>query len=94
MLARTLIRQPDLLLLDEPTTGLDVDIQVQFFELLQNLRDKGIAIICVSHQIWQVSEFSSHILLLNNRKSYFGTSSDILESNEFKDTFPVKRLGL
>ena len=52
LIARALIGNPDLLILDEPSTGVDVNSQKEIYNLLKNLnREKGITIIAVEHNI-------------------------------------------
>jgi len=48
-LACVLVHQPDLLLLDEPTVGLDPDVRVQFWEYFQQLTDQGKTLFITSH---------------------------------------------
>lgn len=51
LLARALIRKPDLLVLDEPTTGLDIDSKEQMLEELENFRSDGGTLILVTHDM-------------------------------------------
>jgi zinc transport system ATP-binding protein len=72
--ARSLVSEPRLLLLDEPTAGVDAAQQADFYELLSYLnRKKGIAIILVSHDITAVSKYVNKIACLNQRLFYHGS---------------------
>lgn len=65
-LARALITEPRLLLLDEPTTGVDSMGQRQFLHLVRSLRDElGLTVIMVSHDVGQLSYYADQIACLN-----------------------------
>ncbi|MCX2683774.1 metal ABC transporter ATP-binding protein [Campylobacter sp. MIT 21-1685] len=65
LIARTLIDECKMLLLDEPTTSVDTKNAVQIFELLQSLHKQGIGIIAVCHDINIVLAYSDVIAYLN-----------------------------
>ncbi|MBN1233126.1 MAG: metal ABC transporter ATP-binding protein [Candidatus Coatesbacteria bacterium] len=65
-LARALVNNPRLLLLDEPTTGVDTKSTDNFYMLLKSLHNNGITIILVSHDIGVVASFSKKVVCLNN----------------------------
>ena len=58
---RTLILEPRLILLDEPTSALDPEMTKEVIELIKHLKDKGITLIIVSHEMEFVKEFSNNI---------------------------------
>ncbi|MFL5577101.1 MAG: ABC transporter ATP-binding protein [Gemmatimonadaceae bacterium] len=64
-IARALAQQADALVLDEPTTFLDVGHEMAVFELLDALAGQGIAILLVSHQLNLVARFAHEIVLLH-----------------------------
>ena len=66
MLASVLAQQPRVLLLDEPTTGLDLHHQVTFFQLLKELAGQGIAIAVVTHDLNLAGQFCDKLLLLKD----------------------------
>ncbi len=84
LLARALCASDDVLLLDEPVTGLDPDATREMYALIRQLNEKGTAILMVTHDMEAALEESSHILCLCQRHSteddrsghFFGTTQD------------------
>ncbi len=66
--ARTLLVDPHLVLLDEPAAGLDPAGRVQFRQLLASLRDQGKAIIVSSHILADLAEYCTHIAIMGHGK--------------------------
>lgn len=64
-LARALAQQPRALLLDEPTTNLDFGHEMQMFELIRQLADRGLAIVAVTHGLNLAATFADRVILLD-----------------------------
>lgn len=65
-IARALVQEPNLLLLDEPTSHLDITHQVQILELIKRLnRELGLTVLMVLHDLNLASEYSDRLVLLN-----------------------------
>ncbi len=91
LLARALCASKQLLLLDEPVTGLDPIITEEMYRLIDELNQKEkITIIMVSHDIGSSVKYASHILHLNFDNSFYGTKDEYLKSSEGKSFFVQK----
>lgn len=76
-IARALVAQPELLILDEPTVGVDVQAEAQFYQLIRELRGKlGLTVILVSHDIGAVAHEVTSLACLNRRLFYHGSPDD------------------
>jgi zinc transport system ATP-binding protein len=89
LVARSLVSEPRLLLLDEPTAGVDAAQQTEFYELLSRLNGGGMTIILVSHDISAVSTYVNKIACLNQRLYYHGSRELAAEEIERAYGCPV-----
>jgi ABC-type sugar transport system ATPase subunit len=65
VIAKSLLRDPDVLILDEPTRGIDIGAKSEIYHLISNLADEGKAIIMVSSELPEVLGLSDRILVLH-----------------------------
>ena len=79
-LALALISQPDILFLDEPTAGLDVEARVTLHGEIRKLRDAGKTIVLASHDMAEVEELCDRIAILNEGKIVFCGSAEELSN--------------
>ena len=70
LIARALVHGPQALLLDEPTTGLDVVAQHHFLELLRELARQGVTLVLVTHHLEEIIPEMDRIILLRAGKVY------------------------
>jgi iron complex transport system ATP-binding protein len=68
-LASILAQEPQVMLLDEPTSSLDVHYQIQFFSLLKELSSNGMAVAVATHDLNLASLFSDTLLILDDGKA-------------------------
>ena len=87
-LARSLVRNPKILLLDEPATGVDFVCETNFNSILSEYAEQNqMTIIMVTHDWTSAYHHSTHILLLNNHLIYFGTKENAFTDDNIKHTF-------
>lgn len=80
-LAQALLGQPRLLLLDEPTTGLDPALRQVFYEILRDLRDSGTSIVLSSHALAEIEGQADRFVIMNRgEKVADGTLRDLRRS--------------
>ena len=84
-MARALCASASLLVLDEPVTGLDPKVTVEFYQLIQKLNQEGLTIIMVSHDIHAALRYASHILHIEKEKSFIGTTKQYQQSDFWKE---------
>jgi zinc transport system ATP-binding protein len=81
LIARSLIAEPELLVLDEPTASIDTKGQTEFYDMLKEL-NKELTILMVCHDLMIVSEYAKSIACLNRLLHYhqsFDSSGDVLD---------------
>jgi len=79
-IARAIVSEPDILLLDEPTTGVDAATQERFYDLLGELNAKGLTIVIITHDIGIVNRHVKQVACLNRRLIYHGTHEEFCSS--------------
>jgi ABC-2 type transport system ATP-binding protein len=66
MIAKALSHEPQILFLDEPTAGVDVELRREMWEMVRSLRDTGVTIILTTHYIVEAEEMADRIGVINN----------------------------
>lgn len=70
-LAQAMLGQPDLILLDEPTDGLDPDGQVCVMQAIRSLQEAGQTVILASHQLQMITDVCTRLIILNRGQIYY-----------------------
>ncbi|WP_438990725.1 metal ABC transporter ATP-binding protein [Lentibacter sp.] len=94
LLARALIVEPDVLMLDEPTQGLDQPGQADFYRLIEELRaEMGCAVLMVSHELHVVMSASDRVICLNGHICCEGTPEIVRNAPEYRRLFGTGTQG-
>lgn len=81
-IARSLASQPQVIILDEPTAGVDVKAQEQFYRLLENLNENlDITLILVSHDVDVIASVATELALVNKTLVYKGSPKEFLQKD-------------
>ncbi len=88
LLARALLRDPELLVLDEPSAGIDINGQADLYALIRNLRDQhNCGVLLVSHDLHLVMAATDHVMCLNHHVCCSGQPDDVSEHPEYLNLF-------
>jgi len=86
-LARALAQEGQIILLDEPFTGVDVATEEAIIHLLDELRNQGRVILVSTHNLGSVPEFCDRCVLLNRRVIASGKTSEVFTRKNLENTF-------
>ena len=88
LIARALAVQPNILILDEPTNGMDTPSHYSLLELISNLHDeKQLSILLVSHLLSDVANGVKRLVLIDKRFFQAGLIEDVLSEENLKKTY-------
>jgi zinc transport system ATP-binding protein len=88
LIARALVAEPELLILDEPTTALDPEGRERFFATLKNFnRHRATTIIMITHDIGTIGQHASKLLYLDKNLIFFGGFDDFCLSTDMTEYF-------
>jgi iron complex transport system ATP-binding protein len=88
-IARALAQEPEVILLDEPTTNLDIHHQIDFLDLILTLnRERGLTIVMASHDMNIASEFCDRLILLQEGRIYkMGTPGEVITQENIERVY-------
>ncbi|HPU30353.1 MAG TPA: metal ABC transporter ATP-binding protein [Syntrophorhabdaceae bacterium] len=88
LLAKALVNEPELLILDEPLAALDPETREKFFDILEGLnKKKSTTIIMITHDTGTIGRYASSMLYLDKRVIFFGTFQSFCESEAMTEYF-------
>lgn len=91
IIARALAGEPEVMLLDEPTSNLDIKYQIEIMNLIRSLRSKGLAIIIAIHDLTQAYRISDKILMLREGKVFaVGKPEEILIEKNILEVYGIR----
>jgi zinc transport system ATP-binding protein len=87
-IARTIVNEPELLILDEPTAAVDPETRERFFNLLRDLNhQKQCTIILVTHDMGSIGKYASKMLYLDKRVIFYGSFEEFCLSTDMTSLF-------
>lgn len=89
-IARALAQEAELMLMDEPLTGLDTPSQEGLLALLGELQKKAVTVMVATHDLEQAARYFDRILLINHRIIAFGAASDVLQPERLLEAYGGK----
>ena len=86
LIARALAPEPEILILDEPTNGMDIRAEKNIMDLITQLNTQGLTVIMVTHLLNLVANHAGRLLLLNDRVVQ-GETSEVLKPEILSETY-------
>jgi zinc transport system ATP-binding protein len=87
-LARALVSDPELLILDEPGTALDPQAREGFFEFIKKLnRESGMTVLLITHDTTHIGQYANRLLYLDKKVVFYGGFPDFCKSEEMQKYF-------
>jgi sodium transport system ATP-binding protein len=86
-IVRTLIHDPDLIVLDEPTTGVDVTGQSVIIDLIRTIKDSGKTLIFSTHQLNEVRDIADHIVVMKAGEKIFDGDNNAFQALDSSKNF-------
>ena len=88
MIAKAIVNEPKILFLDEPSSGVDIEGQERFHDLVRRLnREQGLTVILISHDLNVVYRFADEVLCMNRRLVCSGRPRDTLTDEVIKSVY-------
>ncbi|MFH0896766.1 MAG: metal ABC transporter ATP-binding protein [Candidatus Bathyarchaeota archaeon] len=80
LIAWAILDKPDVLLFDEPTTGVDIDSEEAIYGMLKKLSTENkITLLLISHDLHIIREYSDYVLAINKCVTFFGESKEVMD---------------
>jgi ABC-2 type transport system ATP-binding protein len=86
LVAKSMVHDPELLILDEPTAGVDVYLRKHLWDYVKEINDSGVTVLLTSHYIYEVEALANRVAIVDHGKLVcVDTSKSILEKYKAKD---------
>jgi ABC-2 type transport system ATP-binding protein len=89
LIAKSLIHKPDIIILDEPTAGVDLELRKELYKYLQELKEEGKTIILTTHYLEEAEKLCDRIIVINQGKVVADDSKENLK-NKFEYTSKIE----
>lgn len=86
-IARALAQEAELMLLDEPLTGLDLTSQEELFQILDRLQQQGVTVLLALHDLKLTAERFTQVMLLNRRLIAFGSPQEVFQPDNLMQAY-------
>jgi zinc transport system ATP-binding protein len=88
LLARAIVNDPELLVLDEPTAALDPETRGRFYDMIADInRSRGVTVLLVTHDSGAIGEYASKMLYLDKKILFYGSFDQFCHSPEMSSLF-------
>lgn len=89
LIARALVQEPDLLILDEPTNNLDLNHQLEVLEILRDKAEQGVSVIIVLHDLNLALRLADRFVVMKNGRIIDSGGSEVLSENMISDVYSI-----
>ncbi len=90
MIARALLHEKDLLIFDEPSTGIDISGEKTIYDLIRTINEKrGTTCLIVSHELNIVNKYAKTVVCLNKRMVCFGRPEQVINPETLKNLYGI-----
>jgi len=88
IVSRALVTEPEILILDEPTTALDPETREKFFEILSSInKERHVTIILITHDTGTVGKYANKLMYFDRKIIFYGTFDDFCKSESMSHYF-------
>ena len=87
-IAKALVKDPILMILDEPVTGVDVDTQTKFYNVIKKINEENkITIVWSSHDLEAIAKLANHVACMNKQLFFHGQKEEFFSNKDLLKTY-------